>query len=204
GYAGPAAALVAAGDPARAAAAAGIDASAIEQVATLFAAAPSIALPGGIAGSSAAATELAAAVYLLNLVSGSGLFQTGGYAGAIHGLDRIEQLVADMKGGRVGVLLVDDVNPIHDLPKDLGFAEALASVDLSVAVSSHPSETGAACKLQLPTSDVFEDWGDDEPLRGLHLLRQPAQSPLYDTRSLGDIVLAAWRSVDAAGAPQGT
>lgn len=204
GYSGPGASLVSSGDPAKAAAAAGLDVSDLEQIASIFAAAPSIALPGGVTGASAAATELAAAVYLLNVVSGSSLFQTGGYAGAIHGVDRLEQLVADMKAGRVGVLLVNDVNPHHDLPRDLGFAEAMGSVDLTIAVTSHPSETTAACKLVLPTSDMFEDWGDEEPVQGLRLLRQPAQTPLYDTRSLGDVILATWRAVDASTAPQGT
>jgi len=204
GYQGPAAALVASADPARAAAAAGIEVSALEEVANRFASAPSIALPGGVNGASAAATELAAAVYLLNLVSGSGLFRQGGYTGPIDGLDRLEQLVADMKAGQVGVLLVDDANPVYALPAELGFADAMKQVGLTVGLSSHPNETNALVGLLLPTSDTFEDWGDEEPLRGLHLVRQPAMSPLWNTRSLGDILLATWRTVDATTAPQGT
>lgn len=204
GYQGPAAALVASADPGRAAAAAGVDVAALEEVATRFASAPSIALPGGVNGASAAATELAAAVYLLNLVSGSGLFHQGGYPGPIDGLDRLEQLVADMRGGQVGVLLIDDVDPVYALPSELGFAEALQQVALTVGLSSHPNATNALVGLLLPTSDTFEDWGDEEPIRGLHLIRQPAMTPLWNTRSLGDILLATWRTVDPATAPQGS
>nr|MBA2319669.1 hypothetical protein [Deltaproteobacteria bacterium] len=116
GYTGAASAWLAGADPAAAAMAAGLTPADLESMATAFAAGPAIALPGGIAGASTAATELAAAVYLLNVVAGAPGFSLGGYRAPIHSIERVEALVADMKAGNVGVLLVDDVvNPAYSL-----------------------------------------------------------------------------------------
>jgi molybdopterin-containing oxidoreductase family iron-sulfur binding subunit len=109
-----------------------------------------------------------------------------------------------MTAGQVGVLLVDEVvNPAFSLPASVGFAAAMAKVDLAVALGSHPDETAASAKLVLPTNDALEDWGHEEPLAGLHVIRQPGGIALWDTRSLGEILLATWRALDTT-APAGT
>jgi molybdopterin-containing oxidoreductase family iron-sulfur binding subunit len=113
----------------------------------------------------------------------------------------VESLLADMREGRIGVLLLDDVNPAYALPKDARVAEALASVDLVVSLSGYPDESNASAHLVLPTSSTLEDWGDEEPQRGLYLLRQPAMAPLHDTRSLGDILLETARSAGLTPLP---
>lgn len=211
GYNGPALSAIGNVSSAEAAAAAGIDAARIEQIAAHFAAGHAVALPGGAAGASAQATELAAATYLLNLIGGASpsLFKTGGYAGPVHSLKDVKDLVAQLESGAIGVLFVDDVNPVHALP-NLKIAEAIGKAGLSVAFTSHPDETTAACKLVLPVADMFEDWGDEEPTAGVRLLRQPTMSPLkikyrkpgadertedgWDVRSVGDILLALSRA----------
>ena len=204
-YSGPAKSLVAAGDVAAAAAAAGIEASVIEGIANQFASAEAaVALPGGVLGASRAAVDLAAATYLLNIVSGNDgvtFGAAGGYSAPISTYEELAALIGEMKAGKIGVLLVDDVNPAYNLPAASEITEALAKVDLVVSLSSHPDETAALAGLSLPASDSFEDWGDED-LGGLKLLRQPAQTPLWDTRSIGDILLATARSagVVAAGA----
>ena len=207
GYSGPAKALVSKGDPAAAAAASGLTEDAIKAMAEQIAAGPSLALPGGAAGASATSIDLAVATYLINIVSGAAgsLFTLGGYQAPVHDFSAVKALLADLAGGKVGVLLLDDgVNPVHDLPSDLDVTGAIGKADLVVSLSSHGSETAALAGLVLPTSSAFEDWGDEEPKRGTWLLRQPSQSPLYDTRSLGDIVLGALRATGAADAPAGS
>lgn len=191
-------ALIGTVSAADAAKASGLTAEQVTSVAKNFAAGKSVALPGGATGS----TDLAVATYLLNLAGSAdgSLFNLGGFAGPVADLSRIKSLIADLKSGAVGVLLVDDANPIYALPAKLGFAEALKSTKV-VSLSSQPSETGKAANLVLPTSDAFEDWGDEHPFAGLSLLRQPAMSAVHDTRSLGDILLAVGRS---ASLPAGT
>jgi Fe-S-cluster-containing dehydrogenase component/anaerobic selenocysteine-containing dehydrogenase len=213
GYTGPALAALGSVDAAAAAAAAGIDAAVIEQIAAQFAAGASVALPGGTSGANAAATELAAATYLLNIVGGAApnLFHLGGYQAPVHNTADLESLVADLKAGKVGVLFVDDANPVYALP-GLEVVAAIQKADLSVAFTSHPDETTAACKLVLPAADAFEDWGDEQPFAGLTLLRQPSMGPLriayldrkphaadqvehlWDVRSAGEVMVAVGKA----------
>ncbi len=202
GYSGPLSGTLAAFDVASAIAASGLTQAQLDEMAKLFAAGPAVALPGGTVGATKAATDLATATYILNLVGGNGgvTFGVGpSYSGPIHSYARVEQLIADMAAGTVGVLLVDDPsNPVYALPAASGFAEALAKVDTFVSLSSFTSETSANAKIILPVASLYEDWGDEEPQDGLFLLRQPAMSPLYDGRSVGDVLLATAR---AAGLP---
>ncbi|MCB9681353.1 MAG: 4Fe-4S dicluster domain-containing protein [Alphaproteobacteria bacterium] len=178
-----------------AAQASGIAADALEAVAQHFASMKGVALPGGANGS----TDLAVATYLLNLAVGEPeLFHLGGYQGPIHGYDSVERLVADLKAGRVGVLLLDDANPVYALPDDLGVADAIGKAGLVVSVSSQPDETSALASLVLPTASAFEDWGTEAPRPGVHLARQPSMTALYDLRSLGDVLLVAGRAAGLA------
>jgi Fe-S-cluster-containing dehydrogenase component/anaerobic selenocysteine-containing dehydrogenase len=196
--------LVGAPDAAAAAAASGLQVAEIEAMAAHFSKGHAVALPGGVAGASAAEVELAKAVMLLNTVSASPHFKTNGYAGQVDGYAELSKLMADMKAGKIGVLFIDDVNPVFALPAAAGFSEALAGVGTTVALSGHMDETVAACSMQLAVSDTLEDWGDEEVTQGVHLFRQPAMQPRGDTRSIGDILLATWRAVDPEGAPKGT
>ncbi|MFK7928836.1 MAG: 4Fe-4S dicluster domain-containing protein [Myxococcota bacterium] len=191
GYAGAATALLSNVDVAASAAASGVAEADLRLIAKRFADAPAaVALPGAIEDA-----DLAVATFLINIVSGNlgGTFVQGGYAGPVHGTRHVADLVAKMNAGSVGVLLVDDVNPVYSLPPALKFSEALAKVGTVVSLSSQPSETASKAKMVLPSSSAFEDWGDEELSATVSLVRQPAMTPLWDTRSLGDILLAVAR-----------
>ena len=137
--------------------------------------------------------DLSVATALINLVSGNGgkTFKSGGYTGPIHGSSDVASLIEKMKAGKIGVLLLDDTNPAYSLPTAAGFSDGVAKVDMVVGLSSHPDESNALAHVILPTSSSFEDWGDEEISGGRSLLRQPAMTNLWDTRSLGDILLAS-------------
>jgi molybdopterin-containing oxidoreductase family iron-sulfur binding subunit len=197
GYKGPALKLITNADTS----ASGLTDEQIDEMATRFAQGPSIALPGGVSGT----TEVAIATYLLNIVSGAApeRFHMGGYVGDIHTMGDLTALIADMKAGKIGLLMMDDSDPLHNVPKSAGFAEALKAVDRSVVFSGHSSGTSELASAILPVASLLEDWGDEEPIRGMHLLRQPGMTPLYGGRAIGDILLASWRSVAAASAPEG-
>ncbi|MBT3224464.1 MAG: hypothetical protein HN348_35805, partial [Proteobacteria bacterium] len=160
---------------------------------------PSVALPGGTSGASDMGTALAVATTILNLVAGNlgTTVELSGYTGKISKFKEIEELVDEMNAGKIGALLIDDVNPVYALPAKTGFDLALNKVDFSVSLSSHPDETAAVVDLVLPTADVFEDWGDEEPSAGYWLLRQPAALPMYGAPSIGDLLLRL-RSTEAS------
>jgi anaerobic selenocysteine-containing dehydrogenase len=199
GYSGPGAGMLGAANVDAAVTASGLSADAIRELAGRFGEG-AVALPGGLAGASGAGSKLAAAVYLLNHVSRSPGMRSGGYAGPVHSRADVEKLVEQMKAGKIGLLLVDDLD-VDSVAPGLGFAAALATVDVVASVSSWKNETNKDIKLVLPTHDALEDWGDEEPWAGMTVLRQPGALPVGDTRSLGDLLLAVWRAVEPGLAP---
>src|SRR5581483_5766450 len=71
-------------------------------------------------------------------------------------LASIRDLVADMKGGKVDLLVILSANPVYTTPPDLGFAEAMNQVPLRVRLGSHEDETSALCHWQIPEAHFLE------------------------------------------------
>ncbi|VUZ86646.1 formate dehydrogenase subunit alpha [Candidatus Methylomirabilis lanthanidiphila] len=167
----------------------------LEALARLFAQAdPGLALAGGIAGDGQQATATVVAVNLLNYVTGN-IGRTVRF-GPLSSLGRLSShremvdLIQAMNDGKISALFFSEVNPIFSLPGSAGFEQALGQVPLVVSCSSFMDETTAKAALVLPTHTPLESWGDDEPWEGLHGLMQPAMEPVFQTKSLGDLLLS--------------
>lgn len=98
-------------------------------------------------------------------------------------------LVADMEAGKVGAILINDVNPAFNYFDGKRFADALKKVKLSIALSYKQDETAELCKYIAPTHHFLESWGDGEAYTGHVSLMQPTISPLFSTRQLEDSLL---------------
>ena len=98
-----------------------------------------------------------------------------------------------MKAGKVGFIAHLDVNPVFHLPASLGYAAALKSVPLSLALVEAENETADACTYMLPIHSMFESWGDHSVREGIISLQQPVVAPLYATRQK-EAVLLHWMS----------
>ena len=103
----------------------------------------------------------------------------------------VERAVEAMKSGSVGIVLHCGVNPVYDLPRAFGYAEALKHVPLSVDLAEAESETGQLCTYLLPVNNALESWGDHQVRTGVFSLQQPVIAPLYDTRQR-EAVLLHW------------
>ncbi len=101
----------------------------------------------------------------------------------------VAQLVADMKAGRIGAILINNSNPVYTLPNSADFVEGLGKVDLSVAFSMVNNETVQATQYALPTPHNLESWGVVEMKSGQFSLMQPTIRPLFDTRQFQDCLL---------------
>ncbi len=88
-------------------------------------------------------------------------------------------LVADMRAGRVGSLLIIDSNPVYAGPGALDFAEALAHVDFSLCLSATPNETTEASLWAIPMIHPWEGWSDARAFDGTASVIQPQALPLY-------------------------
>jgi len=183
----------------------GIPAATITRLAETFAGTqPSLAIGGGAAGNHGNGVDTLIAVNALNYLVGN-LGQEGGLvfnpepvvgqgSNARQASYRsMLELAEDARQGRIGVLIVNQTNPVFTLPAAAGFKAALAEIPLIVSLSSFMDETSAMADLILPSHSYLESWGDDFPEPGVGFsagaVSQPVVSPLYNTRSTGDIVL---------------
>ncbi len=101
----------------------------------------------------------------------------------------LSQLIADMKAGKVGALLINGSNPVYTLPNAKEFVEALAKVQVTVAFSMTDNETAQAVQYALATPHYLEAW-DVVSITGDKLsVSQPTIQPLFDTRQVQDCFL---------------
>jgi anaerobic selenocysteine-containing dehydrogenase/Fe-S-cluster-containing dehydrogenase component len=152
---------------------------------------PSLALADG---KSSNGTGTCVAVNLLNYVAGNVgstvQFGRNASAGNLSPYADARKLIEEMERGEISVLLLAGVNPLFTLPEAQRFQEALKKVPLVVSFSSFPDETAEASNLILPDNTFLESWGDYEPWEGVRGLQQPVMRPLYDTKSVGDVLLS--------------
>ncbi|HET7549914.1 MAG TPA: TAT-variant-translocated molybdopterin oxidoreductase [Gemmatimonadaceae bacterium] len=107
-------------------------------------------------------------------------------------------LVDAMRAGEVQTLVIAGGNPAYDAPADLDFTQALKSVPHTAYVGMYENETAAACRWFAPESHYLESWGDARAYDGTVSLIQPLIAPLYDTRTV-DELLAVFAGPDRAG-----
>ncbi|HEX3244770.1 MAG TPA: 4Fe-4S dicluster domain-containing protein, partial [Chloroflexota bacterium] len=99
-------------------------------------------------------------------------------------------LVEDMQAGQVQLLLTLGGNPVYSAPADLGFAEALESVPLSVYHGLFENETAGRCRWHVPAAHELETWGDARAYDGTVTIMQPLIAPLYQGRSAHELLAA--------------
>ena len=109
----------------------------------------------------------------------------------------VMQLVADMKAGKVGAIIMNGVNPIYTLPNASDFKEGLAKTELSVAFSMKQDETSINCQYIAATPHNLESWGDYEFKSGHYSMMQPTIRPLFDTKQFQE-VLMGWTAVSGS------
>ncbi len=161
---------------------------------------PGLAIGGGVAMSGPNATQTQVAVNLLNAAAGNvGKTVRFGADSAVtkaSAYQEIAALIEAMAAGEVEVLLLaNGVNPAFTLPGGLRAAAAIRKVPFVVSFSNLPDETTALAHLVLPDTHWLESWGDYSPRDGVSGLMQPTMSPVRDSRSAGDVLIAVGRAV---------
>jgi molybdopterin-containing oxidoreductase family iron-sulfur binding subunit len=162
----------------------------------LFDAKASVVLAGGSAATTATPLPLLVAANFLNLVLGN-VGSTVNVAATRNAsttdISAVKKLIEEMNNGDIDTLIVDGTNPLFNLPSSLGFEYGLKKVPMIVSLSSQIDETTYLAQLVLPTNTGLESWGDSEPKTGVFALSQPTMKPVFDTRSLGDILIQTAR-----------
>ncbi|MEW4923548.1 TAT-variant-translocated molybdopterin oxidoreductase [Algibacter sp. 2305UL17-15] len=107
------------------------------------------------------------------------------------------QLVADMKAGKVGAIIMSGVNPAYTLPNAADFLEGLKKTELSIAFSLKEDETSSETQYIAAAPHYLESWGDVELKKGHYGLTQPAIRPLFNTRQFQEALLK-WTGNDSS------
>jgi MoCo/4Fe-4S cofactor protein with predicted Tat translocation signal len=102
--------------------------------------------------------------------------------------DSISTLTQDLNAGLVKLLMILDSNPVFTAPADLDFGAALKKAATRVHVGLFEDETAAQCHWQVPSTHFLEEWSDARAHDGTASLVQPLIAPLYQGRSLHEVV----------------
>ncbi len=180
-----------------------------------------VAIPGAALAQTPNGADAMAAVQMLNVVAGTA-GQPGGLLldadlpspapvrTAVSPFADVQNLLNNLRGGGVQMLMIYGFNPAHELPASLGLADALNKVAFVVSFGSLEDETALQANLVLPDRTYLESWGYSvvSPNFGTPIVssQQPVVSatvaiPAVDARATGDVLLtAAKRAPALAGA----
>src|SRR5216683_740366 len=135
------------------------------------------------------------AVFLLNLLTGNFgktvMFLDGAPAVEAGTSDEVDAAINAMRDGRIDVLLIAGSNPVFTMPPAARVAGAIQKVPFVVWAGGVPDETAAMANLLLPAHHPLESWRDSTPRAGIRGLGQPVMQPVFDSKPVGDILLAS-------------
>src|SRR5579864_449012 len=99
--------------------------------------------------------------------------------------DSLKELIADMKSGKVELLIMLGGNPVYDAPADFGFYDVLknSNIPLRIHLGQHNDETSELCHWHINEAHYLEAWGDTRAYDGTVSLVQPLIAPLYGGKS---------------------
>ena len=110
----------------------------------------------------------------------------------------IQTLLQEIASGSIDALIINDVNPVYDLPNGQDFAAALQKVKLVISVADRIDETSKHATYVCPDHHYLESWGDVDTGGQLINFKQPTMKPLFNTRSILDS-LCLWSGQKKTG-----
>ena len=122
-------------------------------------------------------------------------------ANPINQIESLKDLVADMRGGKVDLLVILGGNPAYDAPADFGFADALknSNIPLRVHHGLYQDETAELCHWHINEAHYLEAWGDARAYDGTVSIVQPLIAPLYNGKSVYEMVATLSGQSDLSG-----
>jgi MoCo/4Fe-4S cofactor protein with predicted Tat translocation signal len=133
---------------------------------------------------------------------GKTLFYTDSVdANPMNQTESLRDLVAEMRAGKVDMLVIMGGNPAYDAPADLGFADALKNSNITVRIHHGlcQNETSEYCHWHVNEAHSLEAWGDARTYDGTVSIIQPLIAPLYSGKSAHELVSALSGVSDATG-----
>ena len=91
----------------------------------------------------------------------------------------LEDLAADLNGGRVETLIILSQNPVYAAPASLNFEAAIRKARLVVRLGQFFDETSRWSHWHVPEAHYLETWSDCRAFDGTITIQQPLVEPLY-------------------------
>jgi anaerobic selenocysteine-containing dehydrogenase len=193
----------------------GVKLETLKHIAKLVANAQSpLAIPGGAALGQNNGLSTAEAVLALNALTDNYGKPGGVFVSPLSpnedayrrpaSAQEMSDFINKMKSGAIKTLFIQGVNPIFELPKSLGFAEALKSVPQVISFAIFPDETALAADYIFPDQHGLEAWGYQRVVTGVSqsvlsgfqpvvsgVYKSDSAEILYDVRGTSDVLIAA-------------
>ena len=104
----------------------------------------------------------------------------------------VQNLFKTVKDNGIGMLIINNANPVFSLPPAAGVKEALQATDaFVVSFSNFMDETASMADLILPTRMALETWDEYGGWQSIVSTLQPAMGQLTEAPHLGDVILDA-------------
>lgn len=104
-------------------------------------------------------------------------------------IEQLRELIADIDGGKVKMLVILGGNPVYNTPADLKLSpERLNKVAMRVHLGLYFDETAEHCQWHVHEKHYLESWADGRAFDGTVSLTQPLIAPLYDGKSVYEVV----------------
>src|SRR5437667_2591258 len=122
-------------------------------------------------------------------------------ANPVNQTESLRELVADMRAGKVDVLLIAGGNPAYDAPADFDFADALknTNIPLRVHLGLDQDETADLCQWHVNQTHYLEEWSDARAYDGTASIVQPLIAPLYGGKSAHELLALLAGQSEASG-----
>ncbi len=103
--------------------------------------------------------------------------------------EQLKQLIGEIDGGQVKMLVILGGNPVYNTPSDLKLnEERLNKIALRVHLGQHFDETAQYCHWHVAEKHFLETWSDTRAYNGSISLVQPLVQPLYGGKSVHEVV----------------
>ncbi len=110
-------------------------------------------------------------------------------ANSVDQRESLTDLVRDVDGGRVELLVILGGNPVYNTPADLKLnQERLFKTKLRIHLGTHKDETSELCHWHVPQAHYLESWSDTRSFDGTVTIVQPLIEPLYGAKSAHEVL----------------
>ncbi len=103
--------------------------------------------------------------------------------------EQLKELIEDVDGDKVKMLVVIGGNPVYNTPSDLKLTkERMEKIPSRVHLGEYVDETGILCQWHASAANYLESWGDSVAFDGTVSISQPLIKPLYDGKSVYEVL----------------